>query len=495
MATRLALVLLASGLAGEIGTTDDVKLGGYTHTTSAATTPRTITWRDLSGTVALKEHDNDFTNQQTFNSHVWVGGPSTRLALLNTASQARVTSSSDAGQLAQYDWRSADTLRWAMQRTSTAESGSNAGSNFDFIAYNDAGTSLGSVFTVARATRVLTFVVAPAFTGVEATTRTNLGATTIGANLFTLANPGAITFPRYNADNTVSALSDTNFRTAIGLGTVATHADTEYVHTTGTETVAGAKTFSSAAVFNSTVKVQSTFTLDKVGASSSISQVLDVDVGFSGQVVYRKGGLDRFTWRNNSTAESGSNAGSDYQLFAHDDAGSSLGTVFTITRATRVWNFTVAPTFTDVSTTRSNLSLGTADSVTFAAVTVNAGILFLDRSGDSATASFITAADAGFAAQHTFRTGSTTRWAWTKTSTAESGSNAGSDLTLGAFDDAGSALGNVLSIPRATRIVGIVVGATVPNTTIGDASTTVPNTNFVNDALNRALTAALLRAA
>lgn len=36
--------------------------------------------------------------------------------------------------------------------------------------------------------------------------RTNLGASTIGENLFTLANPGAVTFPRFNADNTVSVL-------------------------------------------------------------------------------------------------------------------------------------------------------------------------------------------------------------------------------------------------------------------------------------------------
>jgi hypothetical protein len=50
-------------------------------------------------------------------------------------------------------------------------------------------------------------------------TPTHLGATTIGDNLFTLANPGAISFPRFNANNTVSALSASDFRTAIGAGT------------------------------------------------------------------------------------------------------------------------------------------------------------------------------------------------------------------------------------------------------------------------------------
>lgn len=49
--------------------------------------------------------------------------------------------------------------------------------------------------------------------------RTNLGATTLGGNLFTITNPSAVTFPRFNADNTVSALTAADFRTAIGAGT------------------------------------------------------------------------------------------------------------------------------------------------------------------------------------------------------------------------------------------------------------------------------------
>jgi len=54
---------------------------------------------------------------------------------------------------------------------------------------------------------------------VAATGRTSLGATTLGGNLFTITNPSAVTFPRFNADNTVSSLSAADFRTAIGAGT------------------------------------------------------------------------------------------------------------------------------------------------------------------------------------------------------------------------------------------------------------------------------------
>lgn len=54
---------------------------------------------------------------------------------------------------------------------------------------------------------------------VAATGRTSLGATTVGSNFFTLTNPSAITFPRINADNSVSTLTASDFRTAIGAGT------------------------------------------------------------------------------------------------------------------------------------------------------------------------------------------------------------------------------------------------------------------------------------
>jgi len=55
---------------------------------------------------------------------------------------------------------------------------------------------------------------------VAATGRTSLGGTTVGQSMFTLTNPSAITFPQFNADNSVTALSAASFRSAIGSGTV-----------------------------------------------------------------------------------------------------------------------------------------------------------------------------------------------------------------------------------------------------------------------------------
>lgn len=77
-------------------------------------------------------------------------------------------------------------------------------------------------------------------TGLVASTgRTSLGATTLGNNLFTITNPSAITFPRFNADNTVTALTDSLFRTAISAAASGTNTDiTSIALTSGTITTA-----------------------------------------------------------------------------------------------------------------------------------------------------------------------------------------------------------------------------------------------------------------
>jgi hypothetical protein len=46
--------------------------------------------------------------------------------------------------------------------------------------------------------------------------RTNLGATTLGANLFTITNQSAVTYPQFNADNTVTSLTGAQLLSAIG---------------------------------------------------------------------------------------------------------------------------------------------------------------------------------------------------------------------------------------------------------------------------------------
>ena len=126
----------------------------------------------------------------------------------------------------------------------------------------------------------VTGTVAIANGGTGATTasgaRTNLGASTLGANIFTLTNPSAITFPRFNADNTISALDAATFRTAIGAGTgsgsvtsVSGTGTVNGITLTGTVTSSGSLTLGG--------------TLSGVSLTTQVSGTLPIANGGTGQ--------------------------------------------------------------------------------------------------------------------------------------------------------------------------------------------------------------------
>jgi hypothetical protein len=123
--------------------------------------------------------------------------------------------------------------------------GSTSGLDADLLDGNHAsafspvagGSSITTVGTISSGVWNGTAIaVANGGTGAStaANARTNLGATTVGGNLFTLTNPSAITFPRINADNTISTLNAADFRSAIGAGTSSTTGTVTSVGGTGT---------------------------------------------------------------------------------------------------------------------------------------------------------------------------------------------------------------------------------------------------------------------
>ncbi len=105
---------------------------------------------------------------------------------------------------------------------------------------------------------------------VAATGRTSLGATTVGSNLFTLTNPSAVTFPRFNADNTVSALTAADFRTAISAAPTTSGTSILYGNGSGgfsNVTVGSGLTFSTGTLSSALTATTSTSTLFGVGAA------------------------------------------------------------------------------------------------------------------------------------------------------------------------------------------------------------------------------------
>jgi hypothetical protein len=93
----------------------------------------------------------------------------------------------------------------AGKRTLVYNNGTDVGNQVDYLASLALGTALPLTSGGTGATSA-------------SAARTSLGSTTVGGNLFTLANPSAVTFMQINADNTVTTLDAAAFRTAIGAG-------------------------------------------------------------------------------------------------------------------------------------------------------------------------------------------------------------------------------------------------------------------------------------
>ncbi len=92
--------------------------------------------------------------------------------------------------------------------------------------------------------------------------------TTVGRNILKLTNPGAITFLRMNADNTVTALSDSGMRSALGLGNVATR---NVGTSSGTAAAGDDSRFHTAVTLDSALSLVFTLTGQALGPSATLS--------------------------------------------------------------------------------------------------------------------------------------------------------------------------------------------------------------------------------
>lgn len=191
-------------------------------------------------------------------------------------------------------------------------------------------------------------------------------------------------------------------------------------------------------------------------------------------------GVVRWAMRRQSTAESGSDAGSNFNLNAYTDAGAAIDTPLAITRAA-----------------------GGQITLARPLVMTNGTLIMAPASGGSAFD--LRAAASGQQTTIQMRTGTSIRWSIDKNATAESGSNAGSSLAIGAYDDAGTSIDFPVVITRAAggailmqrptgfgtnQIAGTnfnVAGGAINNTTIGAttpstvAATTLSNTGILTN--------------
>jgi hypothetical protein len=226
-----------------IADTADINAGTIDNTTIGATTPQNGSFVNLSVTGTTSFDGSQGTSGQvltsagTGNTPTWTT-PTTGTVTSVTGTAPVVSSGGNTPAIslaANYG----DTQNPYASKTANfvlaAPNGSAGAPTFRAIVAADIPTLNQN--TTGTASNV-TGTVAIANGGTGATTaaaaRTALGATTVGGNMFTLVNPSAVTFPRFNADNTVSALDAATFRTAIGAGTSSTTGTVTSVGGTGT---------------------------------------------------------------------------------------------------------------------------------------------------------------------------------------------------------------------------------------------------------------------
>lgn len=145
----------------------------------------------------------------------------------------------------------------------------------------------------------------------------------------------------------------------------------------------------------------------------------------------------RWRLRADSVAESGSNAGSDFELARYNDAGTSLGNVLTISRATGLMNI------------NAGLQLGVGSHLNANGNTItNVSSMEVQPTGGGGTYSLKSAA--GQFRSFSIYSDESLRWIWRVNADAESGSNAGSDMEWLRYDDSGNFLGFAFRVTRSS---------------------------------------------
>jgi hypothetical protein len=213
---------IGAGTSSTTGTVTSVAVSGGTTglTTSGGpiTTSGTVT---LAGTLAVANGGTGGTTAQAARNNLaaavtngqYLRGNGTNV--LMSAIQA-----ADVPTLNQSTTGNAATATTLQTARTIGGVSFNGSANINLPGVNTAGNQ-NTTGTAANVTGTVAIANGGTGSTTAAAARTALGATTLGSNLFTITNPSAITFPRFNADNTVSSLNAADFRTAIGAGTAS----------------------------------------------------------------------------------------------------------------------------------------------------------------------------------------------------------------------------------------------------------------------------------
>jgi hypothetical protein len=343
-----------------------------------------------------------------------------------------------SGNNSNVDGYSNGILRWQMiLGNSTAESGSNTGSDFAIQAFNDAGVSSGIPITIARSNLYMT-VPSKIFVSPQGTT-----------NYSVTQNPNAADiFLNKNGSGSQSAVTATNqgiLRWQISMGDNSTESGSnagsnfQITNFSDTGTVLGNPMIINRATGITTHSVASV--VNAVGASSYSGTfgtgsanfaVNKLGSGNNANVEGMSNGLLR--WQlclGDVVSETGSNAGSNFSLNSFSDAGALISQPITIARNT------------GYLTLSSKIFVSPAGVANYSYTqNPNCADIFLNKNG-TGTQSAVTGTNNGIL-----------RWQITLGGfDAETGTgNAGSNFALSCFNDTGTVIANPITIARGTGV-------------------------------------------
>ena len=123
--------------------------GDLVVTTAAAGSNGEVQFNNSGSFGADSNLNWDNTNKRL---GLGIAAPLGILHLKKSADTTRFLIDGDAGQSKIITFRTAGLQRWGLYSNNVAESGSNAGSNFVFRRYSDAGTLLGTPISITRST-------------------------------------------------------------------------------------------------------------------------------------------------------------------------------------------------------------------------------------------------------------------------------------------------------------------------------------------------------
>jgi hypothetical protein len=247
-----------------------------------------------------------------------------------------------AGRQSSIHFQTNDVVRWDLQKNNTVEGGANAGSDFNIIAYSDAGAQLDIPLSIARVLGGSFTVARPAsFSyGANAYTFAIGENTTAGATLSingAAANAKQIVMQtaglaRWTAGANALAESGANAGSAFFVSAYTDAGALIDSPLTIVRASGGAFTVNRQAAF---LEGTNPYTLSVGGNTTNTGSavVINGTVGGTRSLQFKTAGSTRWVIAGNNNAESGSNAGTNFVVAAYTDVGVLIDIPLTINRA------------------------------------------------------------------------------------------------------------------------------------------------------------------